>query len=424
MSSTLTTFDAFMKERYTKDKIENLTKADRPLWALLPRDEGCSGESFIEPIMIGNPQGLGATRAKAQTGAQQSGDGANVIGKKWTLTFGDYAGSVEIGEKVIRASKDDMGAFLRNQAVEIDGLYEAFADTMSTYLYSNGGQAVTGAGTFTISSGICTLSDPEAIANIHLGQILVASANDGSDSSHTLLGSGSVGYVVAVDHENGKFTVSTTSGGSAGTPTGWTGTMYAFRDGDFGGASATEIFKGLGAWIPGSAPGSTSFYGVNRTVSDLLSGVRVPSADIASLGNQQRIKKLATRMVSRFKGPGPSHIFMNPEKWQALADELESRGQRPLDGKVGTMNFSKLVLAMAGRNVEIYSDRFCPLTKCYALKLDTWKLRSYGPVPDVLKGDGLTMLRKSNADTYEHRIVAFPTFSTRAPSHNGVVTLV
>lgn len=421
MTQTISLFDAFLKERYTKEKIENLTKADRPLYAMVPRDEGCSGDVFVEPIIVGNPQGLGATRAKAQAGAQQSGNGANTIGRKWALTFGDYKGSVELSEKVIRAAKDDMGAFLRAQQVDIDGLYEAFGDTFATYIYSNGGQAV---GTGTISAGVVTLTDPEALANIHLGQILVASASDGSDSSHTLLGSGSVGYVVAISHENGTFTVSTTSGGSAGVPTGWTGTMYFFRDGDFGGASATEIFKGLGGWIPGSAPSSTAWYGVDRTISDLLSGVRLSSADVSGLGNEQRIKKLCTRMTSRWKGPGATHIFVNPEKWQALADSLEARGTRPLDGKVGTMSFSKLVIVAGGRSVEIYGDRFCPLTKCYALKLDTWKLRSYGACPDVLTTDGLKMLRKSASDDYEHRIVAFPTFSTRAPSHNGVVTLV
>lgn len=410
-----------MKERYTKEKIANLIETDRVLLSLMPKDTDCSGEVFVEPIIINNPQGLGATRAKAQAGAQQTGEGSNVVGRKWQLTFGDYAGEVEIGEKVMRASKDDMGSFLRNKATEIDGLYEAFADTFATYLFSNGGQAL---GSGTISTGVVTLADKESIANIFLGQILVASANDGSASGHTLLGSGSVGYVIAVSYEAGTFTVEATVGGGAATPSGWTSTMYFFRDGDFGGSGATPIFKGLGGWIPGTAPGgSDSWYSVNRSTSDLLSGVRLSAADISGKGDEQRVKALVTRMTSRYAGPGPSHIVCNPEKWQSLADSMESRGTRPLDGKTGTMSYAKLEVAMGGKKVEIISDRFCPLLKCYALKLDTWKMRSYGPIPDVATGDGLTMLRKSNADVYAHRLVAFPVLSTRAPSHNGVVTL-
>src|SRR5687767_6737553 len=129
------TFSAFLKTRYTKDKTENLTKSERPLWAMLPRDPNCSGNVFVEPIIVGNPQGLGATRAKAQAGAQQAGTGNSTVGRAWQLTFGDYAAGVEITEKLIRASKDDPGAFFRAQALEIDNLYEGFSDTMCTILY-------------------------------------------------------------------------------------------------------------------------------------------------------------------------------------------------------------------------------------------------------------------------------------------------
>ncbi len=413
-----TTFSSFLKVRYTGEKVENLTKSERPLWAMLPRDPNCSGKIFVEPIIIGNPQGLGATRAKAQAGAQQAGTGNALVGKDWQLTFGDYSASVEITEKVLRASKDDPGAFFRAKAAEIDGLYEGFSDVMCTVLYSNGGNAC---GTGTISSGVITLADKESIANFAIGQILVASANDGSDSSHTLLGSGSAGYVISMDHVAGTVTVSATSGGAAGTPASWTGTMFFFRDGDFGGSGATPIFKGLGAWIlSAAASGSDSHYSVNRSISTLLQGARLNSTtDISGVPTDQRIKKLLTRMVSRFGGPGASHVFLNPEKWQEVADVLESRGTRPLDGKVGTMNFSKLEVAMGGRKVEIYGDRFCPLNQIWGLSLKHWKLRSYGPVPDVLKSDGLEMLRKANADTFEHRLVAFPTFSTSAPSYSG-----
>jgi hypothetical protein len=37
LASTLTTFDAFIKERYTTEKIEDLTMSDRPLWAQTPK---------------------------------------------------------------------------------------------------------------------------------------------------------------------------------------------------------------------------------------------------------------------------------------------------------------------------------------------------------------------------------------------------
>lgn len=417
--STIALFDAFLHERYgDKSEIENLMGTERALYAEVEKDENCSGDVFVEPLIAGNPQGLGGTRAKAQTAMNQAGNGgSNVLGYKWNLTFGDYAAGLIITEKLIRASKDDPGAFFRAQQLLADALYEQCADTFSAYMYGDAGRSL---GSGTISTGVITLADKESIVNFQIGQILVASAASGAVNTDTLLGSGSAGYVIARDINAGTVTVSATSGGAAGTPASWTGTMFFFRDGDFGGSGATDIYKGLGFWLPSTAPTSgDSCYGVDRSLNGLLHGVRLSATETNNLPIDQRLKRLLTRMVSRFGGPGADRVYLNPEKWQDLADLMESRGQRPLDGKIGTMSFSYLQIAMAGKFVKIYADRFCPLNTAFALRLKNWKLRSYGGVPSVLKGDGFDMLRLATADTYEHRLVAFPVFSTNAPSFSG-----
>lgn len=417
--STLSLLDAFMKERYTDpDEVENLVKADRPLWAEVNRDENCSGRTWNEPIIAGNPQGMGATRANSQTAMNQAGAGGGaVLGYEWALKFGDYTAGITIDEKAIRASKDDPGAFFRFTQLQTDGLWEGVCDTLAAYLYLDGGLAI---GTGTISSGVITLTDKETVSRFAIGQILVASANSGASNTDTLLGSGSQGFVIALDQNAGTVTVSATSGGSAGTPASWTGTMFFFRSGDFGGSGATPIYKGLAGWLPSSAVGGgDSWYGVNRSVSQLLQGVRLSSAETNNMPIDQRIKRLVARMKGRFGGPGPDRIYLNPERWQDLADLLESRGTRPLDGKIGTINFSYLQMGAGGNMVKIYADRFCPLATAYALRMKNWNLRSYGPVPDVMRGDKFEMLRQTTADTYEYRLVAYPTFSTNAPSFNG-----
>lgn len=422
MASSLTQFDAFLKEDYTKDKINDLSKKDRPLFGRVTRQEDESGDIYIHPLIVSNGQGFGATVAKAQQGSQQT-SGGNTTGKKWQVLFGDYTGSIEIGDKVIRASRNNAGAFLRNQSTEIDGLYQGFGDTMSTYLYSNGGQSLTPGGGFTISSGVCTLVSADDVVNIEVGQILVPSANDGSSSAHTLIGSAGLGYVVAVNRNAGTFTVSTTSGGSAGTPTNWTGTMYAFRDGDFGGSGASRIILGLGAWIPSSDPSATTFEGLDRTLDIArMSGVRLTSAEVANLGLEQRIKKLVTRMRGRNFGPGPTEIYLNPEKWQSLADSLESRGSREI-GRDATFNYDSIKLAVAGKRVEIFADPFCPYATAFALHMPSIKLAAYEKIPFVLNGDGLEMLRKTTSNDYEHRIQAYPAFCVPAPGYCGRVAV-
>lgn len=417
MASTLTQFDAFLKEDYTKDKIDDLSKKDRPLYGRITREEDHSGDIYIHPVKYSNGQGLGATVAKAQQGAQQT-SGGNLAGKKWTVLFGDYTGSIEIGDKVIKASRNNAGAFLRNQSEEIDGLYEEFGNAFSTMLYSNGGQSVTPGG-FTIASGVCTLVNADDVANIEVGQILVVSANDGSSSAHIIIAATVVGYVVAVNRNAGTFSVSMTSGGAIATPTNWTGTMYAFRDGDFGGSGANRIILGLGAWIPSSDPTSTTFEGVDRTADIArLSGVRLTSAEVANLSLEQRVKKLVTRMRGRNFGPGPTDIYLNPEKWQALADSLESRGTREIGGDA-KFNYDSIKLAVAGKRVEIFADPFCPYAAMWALHMPSIKLAAYDKIPHVLNGDGLEMLRKTTSNDYEHRIQAYPAFCVSAPGYSG-----
>ena len=410
MASTLASFDAFLKDYYTKDKIDDLTKKDRPFFGMVNREEDLGGDQYIHPFIFQNPQGFGATLAKAQQGSQQGSGNGNLQGRKWKVAYGDYSASVEIGDKVIKASRSNVGAFLRDQETEINGLYQGFGDTFSTYLYNNGGQAL---GSFSvISTGVCTLVNADDVVNFEVGQILVVSVNDGSDPAHILVGGSAQGFVIAVNRNAGTFTVSTTSGGAAGTPTNWAGTQFVFRDGDFGGSGSTRIMLSLGAWIPASDPAATTFENINRTI-DLarMSGIRLTTADTTGLSLEQRLKRLVTRM----------RVFMNPEKWQNVADSLESRGYREIGGDAVT-GYENLSFKAGGKTIKIYADPFCPVATAFALKMDTVKLGGLSKIPEVVNGDGLEMLRKVASNDYEYRLVAYPAFVVAAPGFCGRVT--
>lgn len=421
MASTLTTFDAFLKENYTKDEIEALTYKERPLFGMIEKEDDHSGDLYVHPVIYANPQGLGATLAGAQAGATQAGNNLGALGgKKWTVSYGDYAGDVQITDKVIKASSNDIGSFLRARKAEVDALYEGFADVFGYYCYANQGFAL-GAGT--IAAGVLTLAAADDVVNFEVGQLLVASAGDGTSTGHTLLGSGSIGYVREVNRNAGTVTVGSTSGGAAAVPAGWTGTMFFFRSTDFGGdAAPNRILLGLGAWVPGSDPTSTAFEGIDRTLDTTrLSGVRLTAADVAGKGVEARIKLLCARMMGRAGSKAPNAIMLHPEVWQQLADSLESRGYREVGVADAKFNYMKIKMATPGGYVDVYGDRFCPKGTIWALNLKFIKLGSYKGVPHVLNGDGFDMIRKSDANTYEYRIVAYPAFCVHAPGFQGRV---
>ncbi len=431
MASSLTTFAPFLKNYYNPGQVTALTIKNRIFYAKTKKTSG-SGDLWVTPVIYANPQGVSSTLANAQTVATSAGGGGNLQGKKWTSAFGDYSAVVDIGDKVIAASRDNIGAFFKNQTAEIDRLYESFGDVMGNYFIGDQGHSVT-PGTFTISTGVCTLSQPDDAVFIYVGMQLQASAGSGVASTDTLLGSGSVGYVYAVNRNAGTFTVATSAANAAaataGTPSGWTGTMYAFRLGDFGASGATgftRILLGLGAWVPASDPSAgTPFENIDRGALDVtaLSGVRLTSTEIAGANNEQRIKRLVARMSGRAAAPPPTDVFLHPEKWQDLADSLESRGNRPLGEKIAGFNFQKIELATSGGMVNVWADRFCTYNACFAVNFDYIEAKSYTGYPGVINQDGTDLLRLSASNDYEYRLTCYPAFQVKAPGFQGRVTM-
>lgn len=428
VGSTMTGFDAYLKDNYTKDEVGLLVNEDHVFLDKLDTARRGTGRRWIVPIIDANAQGLGATVGDAQAGAEQT-TGGNLQGAAWTINWGDYSAHVDIGDKVMAASASDLGAFFEDKKAEIDSLYRSWGDTFSSYLLRDSGHAL---GSGTISSGVITLTNKADVVNFERGQTLLPSANDGTSTAHIIIASAGTGYVVATNYGTGTVTVAATSGGAAATPSNWTGTMYFFRGstisgasatGDFGGTSTpNRIVLGFGAWNPSADPGATTFEGVDRTVDIMRrSGIRLVTADVTGLGLEQRIKKLIVRMASR--GKRPKDVCLHPEQWQALADSLEGRGNRPIGDK-GTFNYNKIVLATPAGNVDIWADRYAPVTDVYALDFDAVRFATLDGFPKIVNGDGLTMLRKSNANVYEYRLVSYPAYCHRIPNATGRAPLI
>lgn len=412
MASTLTTFAFALKTRYTEKKVANLTEADRPLYAMIEKAQ-MSGDSMVVPLIRTNPQGLSRVLANAQTAA--AGTGGNIGGEKFVLTAGDYSASVSIGDKVIKASKDNAGAFLRNQVAETDALFEQVADTLATYLYSNGGNAI--GRRSSASTNVITLTDPYDAMNFEVGMYVQASSDDGTGAVSPRTGST---YVTAVDRAAGTVTLNSAAG-----ITSFADNDYLFRLGDYLGNTGNTIFYGLRSYLAAStAPGS--LYGMTRTTDPVrLAGSYVPTADITGLGIEERIQKLGAYMTGRYKGPGASHAFMNPEDWQDLAVSLQSKGIRPLQDSDAKFNFESLNVVLGGKTVKIYADRYCPKGTFFALKLDTWTFYYMGgQMIEPMGADGLDMLRSTSANEYEFRLVSYPVPVCRAPGWSGRVSLL
>jgi len=128
-------------------------------------------------------------------------------------------------------------------------------------------------------------------------------------------------------------------------------------------------------------------------------------------------------MAGRLKSKVPTHGFLNPEEWQQLEGQLQSRGIRSLDDESTRFGFKTLSVMAGGAECRIYADRACPTGNFFGLRMDNWTLTSMEELIHPLMGDGLTLLRAPTTNDFEYRLESFCQLYTNAPLWQGRVPL-
>lgn len=433
-------FDNFMHTVYEKPgTIEDMAVRDRPGLALISKGQA-EGKTTGVSFKLSPPQGLASARVDAQlVSAFPTTNGSNAVVGEWLMTNGTYSPTVELDDKQMDESEASGGAaYARKFVTETDGLIESFGDVMDTYIFGERGKSV---GSGTLSSNTFTItSSLEDINNFFVGMAVVPSAADGSTSTDDILATAIVGYISSVNRDAGTMTIGTAPGTGTGTLTGWTGTMFLFRAGDFQGDGAggsgtqvgQQIIESLADWVPATAPSDT-FKTVNRGLDTRLGGTRLTATEATNAGTiEGRFKKLAVKIQQVCGQRGTLTFVCETEQWQALADILESRSSTSIverkyegkSGREGSFNFTALRMATNAGMAEIISDSHVKHTIGWALNLKHIQINSVGGFPAVFKGDGLKMLRKSNSDRYEFRLKCYAHLCMRYPGFNGRTPLV
>jgi len=417
--STLSTFDALMKERYMDSSIvEKLVYPENPLLAKLQNsgDTEMVGDVMPVPIFTALPQGLSGGFTTAQTNAGLTS--GNTTSYKWQIQAGEYYGVTYIGDKLIMASRTNKGAFLANKEIELDGLFEQAGENMSVYLWGNGGQAIGRRATLS-GNDVTLVSDIDA-QNFEVGMNLKASLADGSTSTDTQRG-GTAATVTGVNRSTGVVTATTW-----GNITSFADNDYLFREGDFFGDQSVTVIKGVQAFLTASdAP--PALWGITAaqraTDPQRYAGCRVASGTVAGKTYEERIKILLSQMTGRFKAKAPTAGWMNPEDFQVLETLMSARGVRPLEDDSTKFGFMKIDIATGAGRIPIYCDRHCPKGTFFALRMEDWGISCMGELLHFQNGDGMEILRVYNSTNYEARLISYPLLYNRAPKNSGRVPL-
>src|SRR5271166_6148837 len=400
----LSAMNAALKELYDGQVVENLVYADNPLLAMVPKGTDFGGKYKPIPIITGVSQGRSSTFANAQ------GNQSPVQIESFLLTRASDYSIATIDNQTMLASRTDKMAFLEGSKLVIDGAIRSITNSLASALFRSGTGSLSQISA--IAAGVITLSNSSDVVQFEINMVLQANPTDGGTPRAAL------GYVIAVDRSNGLVTVSSSGfGGPAGSPAAWAPNDFLLVQGD----NNLKI-KGLAAWLPASAPGSSdNFFGVNRSVDTVrLAGVRYD-------GSSQSIEEAlidSSSLLAR-EGGKPNVCVTNFASWSALEKSLGSKVQYvdlkslPENAEIA---FRGIMVNGANSLIKVFPDRNCPALTGYLLQMDTWCLESLGDAPQILRyGDGIEMLRVYNADAGEVRVGYYAQLRTNAPGWNAFV---
>lgn len=432
--------DAALHQYYEEvQSLNTLVGRASPLMDRL-RKSAVEGSVTGEFFTLSGGMGMAGDLASAQEVASQVGTngagtapGAATHDGEWLLPTGQIETSLRIKYKDLVAGKTNKGAYLRNLTHATDKHGEYFGERFAQILLGSGGYNLglfdltsTANGTITALDSAGTV-DASNIANIYKGMILVASANEGTSLSHTLLPSNVAaarGYVISVERDAGTFVVSDVAGSTTPEiPAGWGAqgnNVYLFPLGQFkptlpGSTLGTKLLcQTLSDWITPTAATDT-FGSVDRSVDSALSGVRIPAALLAALSPEHRIGFSATYMQSRYAGRKPLTYVAQSEVWFSIVRSLHAQGIVSDIGAMLTGGAKSVQIATVNGMAEVIAEPHQDPTFIYGLDLPEIMLRHLDGLPGVANADGLEMLRQADSNDLEFRLICFPQLIIREP---------
>jgi hypothetical protein len=378
---------------------------------------------------------VSAQEVASQVGTNGAGTapGAATHDGEWQLPTGQIETSLRLKYKDLVQGKTNRGAYLRNLTHQTDRHVEYFGERFAQIILGSGGYRLAAADLTNVSNGVITMLDASgnvdasAIANFYRGQILVASANDGTSSGHTLLPSNvnpAKAYVISVDRDAGTIVVSDTPGSTTPEiPAGWGSQgndVSLFALGQFkptlpGSTMSNRLLcQTLSDWITPTAATDT-FGTVDRSVDSALSGVRVPSAAVASLPIDHKLGYAATYLQSRYAGRRAPTFVLQSERWFELVRSLQAQGIVKDIGSVLEGGAKSVRIATVNGMAEVIAEPHQDPTFAYGLQLDEITIRHLDGLPGVANADGLEMLRQADSNDLEFRLIAFPQLLIREP---------
>lgn len=428
---TSSTFDIsqanpVLKARYSDKGVAKLGYPDMPVLATIPKNKDLGGLSYAWAIRTAPTQTVSTKFANSQ--ASDANAGSVTTYKQFVASnpaHYNHYGTANITGDAIDTAKGDEDRLIDIMTGEIDNTLYTMQRELERFIIGNGGSALgqigSGVGTTTI-----TLTDITTITRFEVGMSIQVGTDDGSVNPFGGLRVGN-GFIKSIDRDLGTLQVSAMIGGAAvAWSTEFTAAAnndYIFRYGDYPTVNGVlTSAPGFAGFLPATAPTSTLFFGVDRTVdATRLAGVR-----FAGAGNAYEETLISCAMRLGREQAKPDTCFMNPLDVDPLVRAL---GSRVVYDRAGVKSFDQPDIGFKSVNIvgprgdiKVVACSTVPKGTFYMLQLNTWTLMSIGRAPRQINEDGQMLLRVQNSDAYEARFVSRYLITCSAPGWNAVGT--
>lgn len=372
-----------LNEAYQGGSTDDLLAKEHPLVGLIGHEKDFAETQKRVPVKYLNPQGASPVFATAQSNA------ASAVATAFVVTPVNVYQVANIqGRLIEQAALGNAHRFLKELCDQVDGSMVEVGNRIATQAYRSDGGAVSTVGSGTSSP--ITLAYPEDADALEVGMII--SANDTNNATTPRSGTGTI---TAINYDTGVVT--------------YTGTITSLAVGDYIFISSFEgaAASGLEAWCPASAPSSTAFFGVDRSVNvNRLGGTRV---DCSTFGPEETFARINARAQ---RNPVKPDVWMiNPSDLATLEISLASAKMATVDST--EYNFGYEALVAYGK--KIIPDSDCPRGVMWGVPLKHFSMFSIGGAPKILDSDGNKILRAATSDAYEVRVGARLNYYSDAP---------
>lgn len=396
-----------LKQRYESKPVVTAFIRDHAALADVPKDETLGGDAFNIAIKyaVMSTRGVTVPIALANGSPDQYGK-FNVPN-----TYSDFAVMQVAGAALDAAQGAGENAMVKLATETLDGGFLAAYDSQANALFGNGGGARGQISSSSFAQTTITLADPQSALKFWAGQVLQASADDGTGGNGVR--SGTV-TLAGVDPIAGTLTA--TGNWSTGI-SAIAQNDYLFMYGDY-----NAVFTGLAGWLPppGTTITSTAFFGQDRTKNTVgLAGWRYAGNGAAY---EDTIAQLVA-MVCQYGGK-PDRCYVSPLDFVQIAKQQSSkvifdRASAPAFADP-SISFESLTFITPKGKMQIVADAYCPTGHFYVLQLDTWKLYSNGKIcRPVNNWIGQMWLPSPTDDIVQARLVTRSFLGCQSPGYNG-----